>query len=214
MIRQPRTPVLGALGMLVLNLPIGILSFSLVVAGLTVGLGTALLWVGIAVGAGTVAAWRGLAELERRRVRVMLGVDIASPYRRLPARGRWPARLKDPATWRDMAYHLLLLPLGAVQFGLMTVLWSAGGWLLLLPVTVTWLPDDWRPEIWHLRIFDIDSWVEALPCAALGGLVLLASIPVTRWLGAAHARFASSLLGPAEQRVPRVEPLAPALVGG
>ena len=44
-----------------------------------------VIWVGVFVLALTVLAWRGGAWLERRWVRLMLGVQIPEPYRPLPA---------------------------------------------------------------------------------------------------------------------------------
>jgi putative sensor protein len=192
-----RPTVLGALGFLLLNLPIAVVAVSLIAVGATAGAGLAVVWVGIPIVAVTVLGSRALARLERRRVRTLLGTEIASSYRPLPRRGWLLAVLRDPATWRDLRYHLLLLPLGAVQFSVLVAVWSAGAWLAALPVTVAWLPADWRPEIWHLRVFAIDWWVEAIPWAVLGVLVLVAAVPVTRWLGATHARLANRLLGPA-----------------
>lgn len=199
MTTRPRVPVLGALGFLLLNLPIAVLAVSVIAVGAVAGAGLSVVWVGVPIVAVTVLGCRGLARLERRRVRVLLGTTIPDPYRPLPVRGRLRARLTDPATRRDLGYHLLLLPLGAAQSVLVLGLWSAGAWLAALPATVVWLPNDWRPQIWHLRVFAIDWWVEALPWAALGVLVIAAAVPVTRWLGAAHATLATRLLGPAEQ---------------
>ena len=199
MTTRPKVPVLSALGFLLLNLPIAVLAVSLIAVGATTGAGLAVVWVGVPIGVATVLGWRMLARLERRRVGALLGTPIASPYRPLPRRGWLRAVFADPATWRDLRYHLLLLPLGAVQSVVLTALWSAGVWLAALPVTIAWLPDDWRLQIWHLRVFAIDGWVEALPWAVLGVLILAAAVPVTRWLAARHALLAARLLGPAEQ---------------
>ena len=72
---------------------------------------TAIIWVGVAVLALSALAMRGMAGLERMRVHAMLGTYVATPYRPLPApSSRWTTRLKDPATWKDMVYLVLMLP--------------------------------------------------------------------------------------------------------
>src|SRR5262245_57196137 len=109
---RPNPPLLGSLAYLAMNLPIGIGTFVFVVTTFFLGVGTVIIWVGLAVLALSVLVMRGLTSLERMRVHGMLGTYIASPYRPLPDKGRWLSRLKDPATWKDMVYLVLLLPLG------------------------------------------------------------------------------------------------------
>ena len=49
----------------------------------------------------------------------MLDVRIADPYRTpisVTRLGRVRDRLVDPATWKDLAYLLLLMPLGIASF--------------------------------------------------------------------------------------------------
>lgn len=208
---RPDPPLLGALAYLVMNLPIGIVSFVFVVTALSVGVGTVIVWVGLAVLAISMLVWRGFAQFERTRVHTMLGTYIATPYRPLPEhRGRWTTRIKDPATWKDMTYLLLMLPVGIAEFTIMVTCWSVGLWLLTLPLTFIWLPADWRPEIWHLNAFGTDSWPETLPWAALGMLIVAMSIALTKALGTAHARYARAMLGPSERHISRLEGLSTA----
>jgi hypothetical protein len=196
-------PLVGALAYLVLNLPIGIVSFVFTVTMLSVGFGTAIVWVGLAVLAFAILGCRGFAELERTRAHAMLGTYIASPYRPLPdSGGRWPARLKDPATWKDMAYCVLLLPIGIAEFTIVITSWATGLWLTLLPIVFVWLPADWRPELWHHVVFD--SWPMTLPWAAVGMLILAAAIALTRGLGSLHARYARAILGPSTRHASRL----------
>jgi len=208
---RPDPPLLGALAYLVMNLPIGIASFVFVVTTLSVGVSTVIIWVGVAVLAVSILVWRGFAQVERARVHSMLGTYIASPYRPLPERGgRWVTRIKDPATWKDMVYLLLMLPVGIAEFTIMVSFWASGLWLVALPLTFTWLPADWRPEIWHLTVLDTDVWPETLPWAALGVLLVAMSIALTKVLGTLHARFARAMLGPSERRIDRLAGLSTA----
>jgi len=203
---RPNPPLLGALVYLLMNLPIGIASFVFVVTTLSLGAGTLIIWVGLAVLAVAVLAWRGFAQVERARVHAMLGTYIASPYR--PDEGRrWLNRVKDPATWKDMIYCVLLLPIGIAEFTLMVTFWATSLWLVTLPIYWTWLPESWRPIAWDRPLFEVDSWPETLPWAALGVLVLAMAIALTKALGTLHARYARALLGPSRHRIAKLEKL-------
>ena len=90
----------------------------MLIGGLASAVGGAFI-IGIPLFVGLMFLWRALARLERRLLRRLLDVDIENPYRtplsdsRL---GRIRDRAADPATWKDLAYLLLLMPLGLVSF--------------------------------------------------------------------------------------------------
>lgn len=198
----PRPPLGGALAFLLLSFPLGIAWFVMLVTLISVGVGTAIIWIGLAVLAFGVLLWRGGAQVERARVYALLDTVIANPYRPLPTDGqasRWKARLRDPQTWRDLLYLFLLFPLGILEFTLVIASWGYGLALATLPIHFRWLPDG----AWHFpsfeageRWFTVDSTIDALPWAALGVLMLAFAISLTRWLATGHARFARWLLGP------------------
>jgi hypothetical protein len=197
---RPNPPVVGALAYLLLNLPVGIVSFVFVVTMLAVGVATAVIWIGVPVLAVAVLAWRAGAQLERARVHAMLGTYIATPHLPRPPGlpVQWKARVRDAATWKGMAYFLLLLPVGIAEFTVMVSLWSASMWLLLMPVTYSVFPDQWQPVVWG-EVFTVGSWVAALPLAGLGAILLAMTASVTKQLGMLHARFARAMLGPSQR---------------
>jgi hypothetical protein len=207
---RPRPPVGGSLVYLLLNLPLGIAGFTWVVTLLTTGVGSVIVWAGLPVLALLVLSTRAAARFERARVHAMLGAYVATPYRPLPATGqraRWRARLLDGATWRDLGYFVVLLPIGIAEFTVVVTTWSVGLGLAALPVYFRFLPDG----AYFFPAFDerwivVDSTIEALPWAALGVLVLALSIVLTRGLAGVHARFARLALGPG----PRARRLAEA----
>lgn len=206
---RPNPPLLGSLLYLVMNLPIGIATFVFVVTALSVGLGTVVIWVGLAVLAVAMLVWRGFAQVERARVHAMLGTYIATPYR--PDEGRrWSTRVKDAATWKDMAYCVLLLPIGIAEFTLMVTFWATSLWLVTLPAYWSWLPADWRPVLWDAPLFSVGSWPETLPWAALGVLILAMAVALTRALGTLHARYARVMLGPSQRHISKLEQLSTA----
>jgi hypothetical protein len=211
---RPNPPLLGSLAYLVMNLPIGIASFVFVVTTLSLGVGTVVIWLGLAVLAVSMLVCRGFAQVERARVHAMLGTYIATPYRPLPEKTkRWATRIKDPATWKDMAYCVLLLPIGIAEFTLMVTFWATSLWLVTLPVYWGFLPDSWRAEVWNdgdNPLFRVDSWTETLPWAALGVLVLAMAVALTRVLGTMHAHYARALLGPSTRRIDKLAELSTA----
>jgi len=207
---RPNPPLLGSLAYLAMNLPIGIGSFVFVVTAMSVGLSTVIIWIGLAVLAVAMLVMRGLASLERLRVHAMLGTYIASPYRPLPDKGRWLSRVKDPATWKDMAYLVLMLPLGIAEFVVVVVAWTVSLYLTFLPLLWLWAPSDWDLVLWDRPLWSIDSWVGTLPFAGLGVLLLALAIIVTNALGTAHAVYARAMLGPSQSRIAKLEGLSTA----
>lgn len=123
----------------------GTLTFTVMVALLSVTFSlavTVVLAVPFAWLTVLLARWFG--RMERARARVLLGVDVADPH---PARtGGWWSRLRrdlvSGAVWREIAHHLLLLPVGLVGWALAVVLWSGSLFLVTLPATVWLMPDD------------------------------------------------------------------------
>lgn len=198
--RRARPSMGGSLVYLMTNLPLGIVSFTLLGTLTMVGVSTVLFWIGLPVLMLAVLAVRGAASAERARVHALLSTYIAKPYRALPEGRwtvRWRARLVEGATWRDFAYLVLLFPVGTTEFVLVVTLWSLALTLTGLPLYVRYLPDGVFAFEWHgSRWFVVDSAVAALPWAMLGILCLGVAIALTRVLGVFHARFARALLGP------------------
>ncbi|SEF36358.1 Signal transduction histidine kinase [Amycolatopsis pretoriensis] len=115
--QRPR--VVRTIGFLIASFPLRIAAFVLVLATTILGIATTMLWIGIPILITATSVAGGLADLERRWVSTMLGVDVPAP-RRLPHGAgllqTWQMRLLDPATWRELIYALLALPLGIVEF--------------------------------------------------------------------------------------------------
>ncbi|MEV6877635.1 sensor domain-containing protein [Amycolatopsis sp. NPDC051128] len=210
MVGERRDPPFGgSLVFLLMNLPLGVLAFGLLTAFTAAGLGTAVVWVGVGLLALVVLAVRGGARLERARVYALLDRYIDLPYLPLPAGKqalRWKGRLKDPSTWRDLAYFFVLFPLGLVEFVLVTAFWATSLALAGLPVYFRWLPDGayYFPSA-DVRWLTVDSTVGALPWAALGVLFVALSVALTKALAGLHARLANALLAPTVAQRRRME---------
>ena len=102
--RAPRRSFGGFLGQLMrdsgyllLSLPMGILTFTVAVAGWSTAIGSLLTFIGVPVAVLTIAAMRGLSRVERRRAAVVLREPVPEHYTvRLPfQREDWTLAARD-----------------------------------------------------------------------------------------------------------------------
>jgi signal transduction histidine kinase len=179
---------------MLLALPLGVAEFTFLVTAISFGFGTAITLIGIPVLIGTVWAWRWLAELERGLIGRLVGVDIPSPYRPDPEGVRWwrriAARLSDPATWKDLAFLLLQLPLGILSFTITVTVLTVGLGLLFAPAYYWALSSsDWIGAV------GVDTLPEALVAVPVGAVALLLGVPALSALGRLYGWLATQLLG-------------------
>lgn len=195
--REPRT--YGTAAYLLLGLPLGILEFVLVVTGLSLGLGLVVTLLGIPVLVATLLLVRALASFERRLAWSLL--EAPMPHvRTLPDEpdGVFWARLRNLVlsgrTWRELVFLLLRLPLGIVDFVVVTTIVGLALSGLAVPVTVLAGADselgDWR----------IDSFVESLVFLPVSVVFLLAGARLVLGFGAVPRLVATWLLGTVEAR--------------
>lgn len=120
-VEAKRPDAVRATGFMVASFPLRILQFVLIVTLTAVGIATTVIWVGIPVLMIATALVCWFADVERRWVSAMLGREIPDAVR-APADGnllrRWLTRLSDRTTWRELAYLMLMLPLGTLEFAL------------------------------------------------------------------------------------------------
>jgi len=183
----------------VVGLVLSIASFTIVVTGLAVGLATALLaGVGLPVIGVTTRFSTAFAAVERARFALLLDTELprwpADPRRCY----RWlivPTRsmLASRATWGQIGYALLRLPVSVVSFTLTVTVWSAGLMALTLPLYARQLPGGGPNVDGH---YFLTGTVPLALCAVAGLVVLLAAAPLTRGLGSVDAALARWLLSP------------------
>ncbi len=126
---------------LILSLPLGILYFVFIVTGLSLGLGTLVVWLGIPVLLLLFLGVRGCLAFERSIMRQLLREDI--PVQRDSAKARsessWE-RVKELAfsgeTWKGILYLTSKLPLGILSFTLAIVGLTVPLSMVLAPVSV------------------------------------------------------------------------------
>ena len=186
-----------ALGHSALSLPLGMVSFAVVVGlaststGLliTFPLAIPFLWLMFLAG-------RGIGRVERARAEVLLDLHLADPVRPLPEGSwwsHWKARFRDRARWKELAHGLLLLPLGLLTVVVAIVTWGGSAALVALPLYVGHLPGG-TAKFW---LFEVGPGGGALGLALVGvvGLVLVAPW-ATVLMGRLSAVEARWLLGP------------------
>ncbi|MFI7464242.1 sensor histidine kinase [Nonomuraea sp. NPDC049646] len=175
----------------------GMAWFVVVALATTVAVPLVVVWVGLPLTMATVLMWRGGAMLERRLMGAAFGVRIADPYRGRPEGGllshlTW--LLGDKATWQDLGYLLMLLPLGLVESALSLALWTATATLLLAPLArVLYVLSDGRTGL------IIDDWAGALVAGAAGVALLVVTAYLVRGMAWLHGTLATVLLGGSEE---------------
>jgi signal transduction histidine kinase len=198
---------------LLLALPMGILTFTVVVTGWSLALGLAITLIGLPIAMVTIHTSRWMAWVERRRAALVLGEIIPGVYK--PSTGKFVDRLKalfsDPSTWKDLAWHLLLLPVGIAGFTVAVTAWSASLGLILTPAWWWALPDSDPTE---LGLFNIDSWGHAFLAMVIGIVLLPVAAALVRGSAAASGALSRVVLGPSRRQLEeRVEVLAQTRAG-
>ncbi|MEU1384799.1 MULTISPECIES: sensor domain-containing protein [unclassified Nonomuraea] len=175
----------------------GMAWFIVVALATTVAVPLVIVWVGLPLTMAAVLMWRGGAMLERRLMGAAFGVRIADPYRSRPEGGllahlTW--LLGDKATWQDLGYLLMLLPLGLVESALSLALWTATAMLLLAPLArVLYVLSDGRTGL------IIDDWAGVLVAGAAGVVLLVVTAYLVRGMAWLHGTLATVLLGGSEE---------------
>jgi signal transduction histidine kinase len=113
-----------------LALPMAIVSFVLIIVGLTVGAGLLILAVGFPILAATMFIARGLGDLHRVSLAPVVRRPSARPIYPKTADGAgWFRRSINPLlqgqSWLDVAAGILDLPFGIISFVITVTWWSA-----------------------------------------------------------------------------------------
>ncbi|MDG4786788.1 sensor histidine kinase [Micromonospora sp. WMMD1102] len=160
-------------------------------------LGFTVLGVGVFAFPVVTAAVRGVADLNRRFAGRWTGREVASPYRPKPARmtiwRRYRWTVTDPATWRDLLWLLLSVPVGLV-LGLLPACLLAYGLEGLLGVPVLL----WALDVWYGYglLWPVDSFGKALLVAPQAAVFLALGGVAGDLVHRLHAEFVRALLSP------------------
>ena len=195
--------ILNDMVFLILSGVLGTLWFVVAIAGFTVGVSLLIVLVGVPILAATIAILVWGANLERARVRAFLNIDLPSPYADLPRNGGrvkrgWQA-IRTPAVWRDIAYLLLLFPIGLLEISVALIPLQ----FLVTPL-VTLVGGENNILFWQ-----IDSFGESLFALLVGVILLVPLAMLINLLAMLHGEFAKRLLAPSTEEIltERVEEL-------
>ena len=111
---------------LLATFPLALTSFIVIVTGLALGVGLAIIWVGLPIGVGTLVAARGFARIERLRLHAC-GTVVEEVKVPLPAGTLWARfvrTLRNPDLWREALHGILALPISCLTWSV-TITWWA-----------------------------------------------------------------------------------------
>ncbi len=188
---------------LVLTFGLGLIWIVTLPVLLIVGFATILAWMGIPILAATFGLIIWGAQIERSRIRVFLGVDIASPYRYIPEGGRFWKRawgfVRNPQLWRDLVYLLLLFPIGLA--GITVVVLPVQ--FFLAPVIVIF------GGAYEVLGWNINHVFESFFAVLLGAVIVVPASMVINLLAALNAETSKRFLAASNEEVltERVEEL-------
>ncbi|MER7707747.1 sensor domain-containing protein [Kitasatospora sp. NPDC097605] len=167
------------------------------------GLGLSVIGVGLPLLLAVALSGLPVGALERRRLRLVEPLPVPDPHRALPGAGRRArirTRVRERATWRELAHTVLVgPPLTVAGFGLIALLVFSVA-LVISPVVVWAL----APEtVMLIPGHAVPGPLEALPATAVGLAGLLLGSYAAALLTTVHVRLARLLLGPREEDLGR-----------
>ncbi|MFI7420924.1 sensor domain-containing protein [Nonomuraea sp. NPDC049684] len=200
-----------------LGLPAAAASFTLAVAGVSAGLGTAVVFAGLPVLAATAAMARHFADLERAALPGVLGHPIARPrYAQTPAGAGSFRRMMNPLASgqaaMDLLHAIIAFPV-SLAAAVVSAVWWAGAVLGLTFPLYGWaiaaIPgvDGGLPALLGLGAGTVPFVVFN---TAVGLLFALTLVPVVRTAALVKASVSQALLTRAH--VPSVEGASPVWV--
>ncbi|MDR0488736.1 MAG: sensor domain-containing protein [Propionibacteriaceae bacterium] len=187
-------------GYILAALPFAIASFIVIITGVCLGAGMAIIWIGLPIGVATLYAGRGFANMERLRLHKQGTIIEGVPA--LPQTSTaWWARalrpLKDPGLWREALHGILIFPISVFTWSV-TLTW----WALVLSGFTGWI---WEPlsgyysgagQLMRLLHWPIPGWVFDL----IIGVFALVTLPwVVRGCAFMHVGLAKAFLAPSKE---------------
>jgi serine/threonine protein kinase len=175
-----------------LAFPLGTFYFVVLVTGLSVGIGTLVIWVGALILLATMLFCRALGRFESRLAAQMLGADTGFNPPETVQSGVWNSArriLQDGLTWRSAGFLFLKFPVGIVVFVIAVTLVSLSIGLITAPLTyqINW----WQIQIdeWY-----VDNSFKAGLASMVGLLMCVLTWYAVRGLGWAQAQLAGIML--------------------
>ena len=185
----------GALFYMLLSLATGVLYFTVVVTGLSLTVGLAVLIIGVPFALLFLGTIRAISLAEGRIVEGLLGERMPRRPRVVGAQGSLWQRIKgwltDYRTWATMLYMVLQLPLGIIYFTAVVTALAVSAATFLVPIAQTFA----NQPILQVGAYGylIEPW--AMPLVMIAGVL---GFFVTLWLakgiGKLHGMWAKVML--------------------
>jgi hypothetical protein len=189
---------------LLLAFPLGLVYFVFLVCGLSVGVGLTVIWIGLPLLALVLVTSRGMVLGERWLATTLLGADlppagppvsagaaadgVAGGERATGLWRRFVGMMKNPVTWKGIAYLLVKFPFSVVTFVITVTLVSLCGSLLAAPLLYKSIYIDAYP--WF-----IDGPEAAFWAMAAGIVLTLVSLHALNGLAWLWRQLAVAMLG-------------------
>ena len=161
---------------LLIDLPLGIAWFTIIVTGIALGIGLIpLMFIGVVVLLLTLQFVRVVSAIERARAKALLDADIANPFMPIGELQGWWPRIKavfgDGALWKGVAYCVLALPVGIITFTVAVTFWSIalGGVTAPIWATIEAMVGANDPHGW--------AYVGITAASFVAGLIFLVATP-------------------------------------
>jgi Putative sensor len=169
-----------------LALPLGIVYFTWLVTGISLGLGLAITLIGIPILTAVLASVRPLLAVERGLANSLLDAEVASAPLAPAAEDGWlrqaVAYWRDSTTWRGVAYLLARFPIGIATFTVAVAAYGAALTLIAAPLLAP------------LDGIDLGIWE---PSTVIEGIALvpagLALLVLSAWISEAMAAGSRAL---------------------
>ena len=172
-----------------LSFPLGLIYFIITLVGLTVGLGTMIVWVGILLLLGTFLLVRGFTAIDQWLVGALLRTRIPA-QQKAPKGSTLVENVKllafSRATWMRVLYMIGKLPLGIVSLSMFIVCTVVP---LAVPASIIFaaaFPD--RPAV-EIGEFVLQGMF-AMPVLAAFGVFVFPLFHLSNWVAFLHARWA------------------------
>ncbi|GAA3233304.1 sensor histidine kinase [Actinocorallia longicatena] len=200
---RDRSVWLGAL-YLPLSSVLGLAWFVGLAGGIPLAGALTIIWVGVLLWALLFLALRYCSILDRRVIEFVYRVKLGDPYRRTAARGllgRARVILTDPATWKDLAFQVIRIPLSFGYFVVAAVGWSFCVMSLLMPVIAATGGDAPQVSLGSPTVYyQFDTFWKGLLWMPVGVLGTIVMLYVVKGLGMLHVALSTALLAPSEKQ--------------
>jgi len=194
-------------GYVLATFPLALISFIVIVTGLSLAVGLAIIWIGVPIGVATLYAAHGFAITERGRL-LAQGTNIkplALPPRPGPAWRKMISALRVGQLWREALHGIVALPISIFTWSL-TLTW----WVLVLGGLTGWIWERYSDGGSNWLMHALHWPISGVVFDFLVGIIALVSLPLmTRFCAITQASIGKALLGPSQaalaERVERLE---------